>query len=40
MAMDEELQRHMEVWIGFTRLLKWAIAAIVVTLLLLAFFLL
>ncbi len=40
MAMDEELQRHKDVWIGFTRLLKWAIAAIVVALLLLAFFLL
>jgi len=40
MTMDQELQRHKEVWIGFTRLLKWAIAAIVVILLLLAFFLL
>lgn len=40
MAMDQELQRHKEVWIGFTRLLRWSIAAIVVILLLLAFFLL
>jgi hypothetical protein len=40
MAMDQELQRHKEVWIGFTRLLKWAIAAIVIILLLMAFFLL
>ncbi|HXY98714.1 MAG TPA: aa3-type cytochrome c oxidase subunit IV [Stellaceae bacterium] len=40
MTMDQELQRHKDVWIGFTRLLKWAIAAIVVILLLMAFFLL
>ena len=40
MTMDQELQRHKEVWLGFTRLLKWAIAIIVVTLLLMAFFLL
>ena len=36
MAMDQELQRHMETWLGFTRLLKWSIAIIVVTLLVLA----
>ncbi len=40
MTMDQELQRHKEVWIGFTRLLKWGIAIVVVTLLLMAFFLL
>ncbi|MGO8914689.1 MAG: aa3-type cytochrome c oxidase subunit IV [Stellaceae bacterium] len=40
MAMDQELQRHKEVWLGFTRLLKWAIAIIVIILLLMAFFLL
>jgi hypothetical protein len=40
MAVDQELQRHKEMWLGFTRLMKWAIAAIVVTLLLMAFFLL
>lgn len=40
MMMDQELQRHKEVWIGFTRLLKWGIAIVVVTLLLMAFFLL
>lgn len=38
--MDQELKRHQEVWIGFTRLLKWAIATIVIVLLLMAFFLL
>ncbi len=40
MTMDQELQRHKEVWIGFTRLMKWGIAIVVITLLLMAFFLL
>jgi Bacterial aa3 type cytochrome c oxidase subunit IV len=40
MAMDQELQRHEETWLGFTRLLKWSIGVIVVTLLLLAAWLL
>jgi hypothetical protein len=40
MAMDQELQRHMQMWLGFTHLLKWSIAGIVITLLLMAAFLL
>ena len=40
MAMDQELQRHMQMWLGFTQLLKWSIAGIVITLLLMAAFLL
>jgi hypothetical protein len=40
MAMDQELQRHRETWLGFTRLLKWSIALIVIILLLMAAFLL
>jgi hypothetical protein len=40
MAMDQELERHKEMWLGFTKLLKWSIALIVITLLLMAFFLL
>ena len=40
MAMDQELQRHIDMWLGFTRLLKWSIAGIVITLLLLAAWLL
>ena len=40
MAMDQELQRHVETWLGFTRLLKWSIALIVIILLLMAGFLL
>ena len=40
MAIDQELERHKEMWLGFTRLLKWSIALIVITLLLMAAFLL
>jgi len=40
MTMDRELQRHMDTWLGFTRLLKWSIALIVITLVLMAIFLL
>lgn len=40
MAMDQELARHRETWLGFTRLLKWSIALIVLTLVLMAIFLL
>jgi hypothetical protein len=40
MTMDQELQRHMDTWLGFTRLLKWSIALIVITLGLMAMFLL
>lgn len=32
MAMDQELERHRETWIGFTRLMKYAILAVVVIL--------
>ena len=32
MAMDEELARHRETWLGLTRLMKWTIAAIVIIL--------
>ena len=32
MAMDQELERHRETWIGFTRLMKYAILAVVVVL--------
>ena len=33
MAMDQELERHKETWLGFTKLLRWSIAIIVITLL-------
>lgn len=40
MAIDRELQRHVETWHGFTRLMKWAVGGIVILLLILAFALL
>jgi hypothetical protein len=40
MAMDQDLQRHREMWLGFTRMMKWGIALVVIVLLLLAAFLL
>ena len=39
-AMDEELARHRETWLGFTRLMKWTITGIVVVLAGMALFLL
>jgi Bacterial aa3 type cytochrome c oxidase subunit IV len=39
MAVDQELQRHRETWLGFARLLRWAVGIIAVTLLLMAYFL-
>lgn len=32
MAVDQELERHREMWIGFTRLLKWSIGGIILVL--------
>jgi Bacterial aa3 type cytochrome c oxidase subunit IV len=40
MAIDQELQRHRETWLGFAKLMRWSVIAIVVILLLMAFFLL
>ena len=34
-----DLQPHRETWLGFTRLLRWAVTVIVFVLLLLAYFL-
>jgi len=39
-AIDPELERHRRTWIGFTRLLKYAIAIVVVILVGMAVFLL
>jgi len=38
-AIDPELERHRRTWIGFTRLLKYAIATIVIILVGMAIFL-
>jgi len=40
MAVDQELERHRKTWLGFTRLLRWAIAAVVIVLVGMALFLL
>jgi hypothetical protein len=39
MTMDQELQRHREMWLSFARLLRWSVGIIVVVLLLMAAFL-
>jgi hypothetical protein len=31
-AIDPELERHRQAWIGFTRLIKYALAAIIIIL--------
>ncbi len=40
MAADTELERHRQTWIAFTRLIKYAIAGVVVVLAGMAIFLL
>jgi hypothetical protein len=35
MAVDQELQRHQETWLAFIRLMKWSIAGVILTLILL-----
>jgi hypothetical protein len=39
-AIDSEFERHRQTWIGFIRLIRYAIALIVVTLVGMAIFLL
>jgi hypothetical protein len=39
-AIDPELERHRQTWVGFTRLIKYAIAIIVIVLVGMAIFLL
>ncbi len=40
MAIDLELQRHRETWLGFTRLMKVSVVLIVILLSAMAYFLL
>ncbi|MGH7052933.1 MAG: hypothetical protein ACREE4_15460 [Stellaceae bacterium] len=35
MTADPELERHLHTWIGFTRFIKWAVAVLVVVLIVL-----
>jgi len=39
-AIDPELERHRQTWIGFTRLIKYSLAIVVIILIGLAIFLL
>jgi len=32
MAVDQELERHQQMWNNFTRLMKWSIAVIILAL--------
>ncbi len=40
MAVDQELMNHRATWLGFTRLMRWGVATIVVILVGMALFLL
>jgi len=39
-AIDPELERHRQTWIGFTRLIKYSLAIVVIILIGMAIFLL
>jgi hypothetical protein len=39
MMADPEFERHRQTWIGFTRLMKWSVALIVIILIGMAIFL-
>jgi hypothetical protein len=39
-AVDPEFERHRRTWIGFTRFVKYGLAAVIVILVLMAIFLL
>ena len=39
MAVDQELLRHRETWLGFARLMRWTVVSVAVLLLLMAYFL-
>lgn len=40
MAVDQELERHRQIWVGFSRLMRWAVGLAVVVLVGMALFLL
>lgn len=40
MAVDQEFERHRETWLGFARLMRWTVGAIIVLLCGMALFLL
>ncbi|HUB95890.1 MAG TPA: aa3-type cytochrome c oxidase subunit IV [Stellaceae bacterium] len=40
MAVNDDYERHLQGWLGFGRLLRWAVTGIIVILILMAYFLL
>ena len=40
MAMDQEYQRHLQMWHGFARLMRWALGLVILVLVGMAIFLL
>lgn len=40
MAIDQELQRHRETWLGFARLMRWTVGLLTLLLIGMALFLL
>jgi hypothetical protein len=40
MAMDQEYQRHLHMWLGFARLMRWTVSLVIVVLAGMAIFLL
>lgn len=40
MAVDQELERHRETWLGFARLMRWTLASVIILLVGMAIFLL
>jgi len=40
MAVDQELQRHRDTWLGFARLMRWTVGIVVLVLIGMALFLL
>ena len=40
MAIDQEIERHRETWLGFARLMRWTAGLVILVLVGMAFFLL
>lgn len=40
MAVDQELERHRDTWLGFARLMRWTLASVIILLVGMAIFLL
>jgi|HubBroStandDraft_2_1064218.scaffolds.fasta_scaffold6534560_1 hypothetical protein len=32
MAVDQELERHRQTWLGFSRLMRWAVGLVIIVL--------